>query len=105
MTARSDPYEYRSQRDVEADKAALRRWVAAKQADYPRKLRLTERGDRLTLWDEDLPVAAFVHDPSGWWLRWRRSSGKWAPYDDEPHVSLAVPAMLVDVDEYGCFWG
>lgn len=92
---------------IEADKVAFRAWVADQQKQPGRTgLKVRETKNRLTLIDDETgAVAAFVFGNGRWTLKWMRQNGRWAPYDDKSYRTLDVPMLLVDRDEYGCFWG
>ncbi len=48
----------------------------------------------------------YVRSRNEWQLYWKRTSGKWWPY--EPHASsktLAAMIKEIDVDSDGCFFG
>jgi Protein of unknown function (DUF3024) len=41
-----------------------------------------------------------------WQLYWKRSSGKWWPYEPRPGAkTLAATIKEIDLDSHGCFFG
>lgn len=50
--------------------------------------------------------ATFVRTTGVWRVFWRRADGKWHRYGPCPEVnSIERFVMLVDGDEYGCYFG
>ena len=49
--------------------------------------------------------AKFVKSRGIWKVYWKRASGKWEPYDPPEVSHLSKFIDLVDLDEYGAFWG
>ena len=53
-----------------------------------------------------LAKAMFIKSQKLWKLYWMRASGKWVAYEPEPEIkSVEQLLKVIEVDQYGCFWG
>ena len=54
----------------------------------------------------DVVKSTFVKKDNNWKVCWKRADLKWHLYKPNPIVpNLLDFIMLIEKDEYGCFWG
>lgn len=62
--------------------------------------------DRSIIHQHPIAKATYVRTQNRWKIFWMRASLKWQSYEPVPVVSsIGEFLQVVDVDEYGCFFG
>jgi len=62
--------------------------------------------DKTTKIEEAVAKATYVKSQNIWKIYWQRADLKWHRYDPDPEVkSLEDFLMVVENDEYACFYG